>query len=219
VKKPSEKGYSFERSTCREFSLWFSGNKTDGLFWRTSGSGSRATRRNQTQRKLTKFQHGDMTYDDPEGRPLVEDLCFEFKRYHQIAVFSVLYKMHPNNSLLSFWAQAHRDATASARHPVLITRVDRGQSIMWVQSNVLLFALRHHCSFNPVSCIQFSVPRQIIVIKAARKTKQMKRKIPEEVYDLPAQEVIGFPLSDFFKHVDPAEFLSAVSARSLGQRS
>lgn len=77
------KGSSFERLICTTLSLWWTKGSTDGpcedIFWRTSGSGARATTRAK-KGKRTNHAHGDVTFIDPCGKPLIDVFCIEIKR-------------------------------------------------------------------------------------------------------------------------------------------
>lgn len=189
------KGSAYERALCRSWGLFWSEGKRDDLFWRTSGSGSRATNLRRLNRKLTKFQHGDMTFIHPDGRLLLEHFNFEFKRYKRIEIHSVLYPTGPDNSLLAFWGQCVKDADKSGRWPILITRVDRGREVCWVRRET--YTLFLGLGFGAYPHIRFEIPEQMVILK--RKSKKCKA----ETYKLEAQEVFGFLLDDFFDQVDP----------------
>lgn len=79
VKKPGAKGSQFEKDVCKAFSLWITNNKRDDIFYKTSGSGGRATHR-QKQNKTTAFSAGDMSFNDILGRRLIEYFLVEIKR-------------------------------------------------------------------------------------------------------------------------------------------
>lgn len=71
------KGGNYEREICTLLSQWWAGR--DDVFWRTSGSGARATSRRK-KGKATANSSTDVTFIDPCGRPLVELLTIEIKR-------------------------------------------------------------------------------------------------------------------------------------------
>lgn len=73
------KGGLFERQVCRRFSLWWSGGKDDDLFWRTAGSGGRATVRGR-EGKTTRGHYGDVYSTDRVSRPFTELVTVEVKR-------------------------------------------------------------------------------------------------------------------------------------------
>jgi hypothetical protein len=73
------KGGGYERDKCKELSLWWTGGERDDVFWRTPGSGARAT----TRMKIgvdTADSAGDMLSIDETGKPLTHKCLFEFKR-------------------------------------------------------------------------------------------------------------------------------------------
>lgn len=73
------KGASFEREFCKQLSLWWTKGERDDVFWRTHGSGARATQRAKAG-KRTKGQYGDVCATDPIGIPLTELIVFSLKR-------------------------------------------------------------------------------------------------------------------------------------------
>lgn len=73
------KGGQFERDYCKDLSLWWTHNRRDDIFWRTSNSGGRATVRRR-KKQGTFGQHGDIAATDPLGNILLERITFELKR-------------------------------------------------------------------------------------------------------------------------------------------
>lgn len=73
------KGSSFEREMCRNLSLWWTGNKDDDVFWRSSQSGGRATTRAK-KGKRTRGQEGDISATAPVGVPFTRLFTVELKR-------------------------------------------------------------------------------------------------------------------------------------------
>lgn len=79
MKKPSEKGGDFERWFCHRLSEWWSYDKRNDLFWRTAGSGARAT--NRSKKNLTTVgSYGDIHNTDPSAAPLMKFTTIELKR-------------------------------------------------------------------------------------------------------------------------------------------
>lgn len=72
------KGGQFERDFSRQLSLWWTGGNRDDIFWRTAGSGARATVRSK-KGKTTAGQYGDITATDPDGKLLIDNILFELK--------------------------------------------------------------------------------------------------------------------------------------------
>lgn len=71
-------GSRFERAVCTTLSLWWSKGKRDDIYWRTAGSGGRATARTRSG-KSTYGQHGDVLAVDPVGQPLLDLVTIELK--------------------------------------------------------------------------------------------------------------------------------------------
>ncbi len=85
----ANKGSNFEREICKLLSLWWTNNKRDDVFWRTSGSGARATTRSKIKQK-TFGQYGDVQATDPIGQPLIDLCTIEIKRGYSKSTFADL---------------------------------------------------------------------------------------------------------------------------------
>lgn len=83
--KSSHKGSAFERAFCKDLSRWWTDGERDDVFWRTSGSGARATARTG---QSTFGQYGDIQATDPIGQPLVNLVTFELKAGYRDATAS-----------------------------------------------------------------------------------------------------------------------------------
>lgn len=129
-----DKGSSFERDICKELSLWWTNGKRDDVFWRTAGSGGRATNR-MKQGQQTAGACGDMTFVDAVGDPLLKLCCFEFKRgYGKWCLLDIIdrrpvKKKGKPTIIEQFWLQATQSADAAGvRFPVVIFRRDKRKS-------------------------------------------------------------------------------------------
>lgn len=65
------KGSAFERKMCKELSLWWTHGKRADIFWRSAGSGSRATHRGK-RGLATANSYGDISATDMDGLPLLD---------------------------------------------------------------------------------------------------------------------------------------------------
>lgn len=125
----SNKGSSFERELCKRFSLWVSKGKRDDLFWRTAGSGARATTRRKGN-KTTENSSGDMMCLAQEGSWLLDCFTFEFKRgYNSWRVSDFLLKKECE--LFKIWEKIDAEAKAENKIPVLILKQDRRDSLLF----------------------------------------------------------------------------------------
>jgi len=71
------KGSAFERDMCRELSIWW--NKHDDTFYKTQGSGNRATVRAKAG-KRTRGHYGDVAAVDSRGSLLTKVCVVSLKR-------------------------------------------------------------------------------------------------------------------------------------------
>lgn len=74
-----KKGSQFEREIAKYLSKWISSGKSDAVFWRTDGSGARATTRAK-QNKKTPNSYGDLCYIDEMGKSFIDYYLIEIKR-------------------------------------------------------------------------------------------------------------------------------------------
>lgn len=76
------KGSPFEREICLLLTKWWlrDDDPEDTIFWRTAGSGGRATVRGKRGRRTSKQHCGDIAALDDQGRALTDLITFELKR-------------------------------------------------------------------------------------------------------------------------------------------
>jgi len=92
----TSKGSAFERWFSEQLSLWWTKGlrlepRTD-IFWRTSGSGGRASTRAKKKQR-TSGQYGDVAAIDPIGQPLLSVMTIELKRgYNRKTIADLLDK-------------------------------------------------------------------------------------------------------------------------------
>lgn len=127
------KGSEFEREFCKALGLWWTQGQRDDIFWRTAGSGARATARTKTNRS-TYGQYGDVQAVDPIGAPLMIRVTIELKRgYNQTSPYHLL-DADPKAKLQQFgsFLQQARGSAADARTKWwwLVTKRDRRQSMI-----------------------------------------------------------------------------------------
>lgn len=132
--KGSAKGSAFEREICKKLSLWWTGDERDDVFWRTSGSGARATTRSK-KGKGTFGQHGDIQAVDPMGQPLIDFICFELKRgYGKVCAFDMIDAKKVTTQQFRKWIiQAETSAEKSgAAYWALITKRDQREIMLTI---------------------------------------------------------------------------------------
>lgn len=139
----SSKGGKYERELCKQLSLWWTNNERDDVFWRTSGSGARATTRAKSN-KHTFGSHGDIAYIDPIGKPLLDVITIEAKRGYSIkSIIDLLdHSESAAEQQYETWInKAIRDSTrAGSPYWVIITRRDQRVGLVfmpWSLANAL----------------------------------------------------------------------------------
>jgi hypothetical protein len=130
-----KKGSAFEREICVQLSKWWSRGERDDIFWRTSGSGARATQRGK---KRTFGQYGDVQATDPIGQPLLNCCTIEIKRgyshesFANIIETSEMVKAKPP-MFYTFISQARLEAdNAGTKYWLLISKRDRRTAIVTI---------------------------------------------------------------------------------------
>ena len=129
------KGSNFEREICKLLSLWWTDGKRDDVFWRTSGSGARATTRSKTKQR-TFGQYGDVQATDPIGQPLIDVCTIEIKRGYSKSTFADLVEDSTTANAKpcmyeKFIKQAKRDCEkANTCCWLLIVKRDRRKAII-----------------------------------------------------------------------------------------
>lgn len=147
------KGSNFERFVCRHLSRWWSGGKSEDIFWRTSGSGAKA--------KNTGGKHGtgDIGTLDPDGQPLMDLVSIELKRgYTQTSVADLMdlppsrYPTRKGTQIEQFIDQAWTDQQLAESFAWMLIqqRNDRCPIVHFPYH--LYVVLRQHGCFMPQPC-------------------------------------------------------------------
>jgi hypothetical protein len=130
----SSKGSAFERQLCKLLSSWWSSGKRDDIFWRSAGSGGRATNRSK-KGKGTFGSYGDIACVDPIGKRLLDTITLELKRGYSRKSFADIIDRSPHQGQTQFEEfveQAARSASqAGTPYWGLITRRDSRQAVFF----------------------------------------------------------------------------------------
>jgi len=178
------KGSQFEREVCKILSLWWTDGKREDVFWRTAGSGARATQRNKIGKK-TFGQDGDVQATDPIGQPLIDLCSIEIKRgYSKNTIFDILDK--PKKAKLQIYEQfinqsCKENKNSGAIYWMLITRRNRRETIVFIpywffkELKALnpLIHLETHLRFNGSYCIYALKLNSFLNIITPRNIKTM----------------------------------------------
>lgn len=158
----SAKGSVYEREVCGKLSRWWTDNSRDDVFWRSSGSGARATVRAAAGRQ-TAGQHGDIAAIDPIGFPLVQMMTIEVKRGYKAATIHDLLDRKQSAAMQEFerfvlQAQTSSEA-AGTPYWMLITRRDRREALAWWSSDMTAALMGTYClGIPPHRFIRVDVP-------------------------------------------------------------
>lgn len=185
----SAKGGEYEREICKRLSLWWTGNKRDDVFWRSSGSGARAKVRGRAGVQ-TMGQHGDVAATDPVGVPLIDLLTIEIKRGYSDNTLQDLLDVPPKGGVQE-WGKWFAQATESAEQAgscswALITRRDRRCAMVWFPFTMLR-ELRSVGSFAGTKPCPFA--RVSVSVRGADGGTEL--------------DVAGMVLDDFLANVSP----------------
>ena len=74
-----QKGPKHERNFCKRLSKWWTSGRRDDIFWRTAGSGARATTRAKKGIR-THDSYGDLKAEHVSGKPLTDRSIWSLKR-------------------------------------------------------------------------------------------------------------------------------------------
>ncbi len=152
------KGGDFEREVCKELSLWWTDGERNDIFWRTPGSGARATTRKKQGLK-TADSAGDMLSMHESGKPLTKQCLFEFKRGYggirkrktrgkpseELSILSIIDNpqwMKTEPKLLVIWEKAEAERKAHGLlFTIIIFKRDRKARIICVNDETFRFML------------------------------------------------------------------------------
>jgi len=140
----SKKGGNYEREFSKALSLWYSDGDCDDIFWRTSGSGARATTRRKQQKK-TRYEYGDISFRDPTGQPFIDYFLLELKRGYSkgIDVLDFLDKKKGDILILKWWKKAEEEKVfAERKSTMLVVRRD-GKAPVLVVDKYVFKCFRH----------------------------------------------------------------------------
>lgn len=150
MKSKGGKGSKFERDICKTLSLWWSRDFPSGpredIFWRTAGSGGRATNRSK-KGKTTKNAYGDICALDPIGQPFLDVFAIELKKGYSSETLHALLDAPEHaakQTYLKWIEQAEQSRKDSgALHWLLITQRDRRQAIVTLNTDGYSALLNH----------------------------------------------------------------------------
>lgn len=141
----AKKGQNFEREICKLLSIWWTSGIKDDIFWRTPGSGAKAT--NRAKKGLTTHDsYGDVMAMHVFGKPLTNKFVISIKRGYTtkkpggknlrcLDLTDLLDKpdnLKTNPLLVDWWQELEADIRKSRRdkNGIIIARRDRRNAII-----------------------------------------------------------------------------------------
>lgn len=132
------KGSKFEREIAKVLSRWWTQNWEEprqDIFWRTSGSGARATTRAKKNLQTTNSS-GDLMALDPIGLPFLKVFCTELKNgYSRFTIADLLDKPEKGaqQQYEKWFTTAERDRQrAGSLYWLLIVKRDHRQPLVFL---------------------------------------------------------------------------------------
>lgn len=135
-------GSAFERHVCKRLSAWWTGDDAASCFWRTAGSGARATVRGRRNLR-TAGGHGDIAATDADAQPLTDLIMIELKRGYKGDTLHDLLDRQPRHGCT--W----EDWVVKARQQ------SREAGIPW------WMVIAHRTSKVPVACMSWELKRSL----------------------------------------------------------
>jgi len=198
--KKSKKGGGYERNMCKLLSVWFSSSilneRREDIFWRTAGSGARATVRKKIGLD-TANACGDVGALHEAGSKFIDICNIELKRgYKEISVLNIIDSVERKNAappiILKWFNKTIEEAINHGRkHPILIFRRDR-----------------------KVSCIVLLQVTLNLLVE-----NQKKPFTNDHLYlNMHGVNLVIIRLLDFLKWCDPKAFFKKVIKRRGGKK-
>ena len=159
--KSKRVGKTFEWKICKQLSLALTKGLRKDIFVPTIGSGAQNTV-NKRNDQIIEHQTGDITFNDPIGKPLIDKWSIEAKKGYgkkrktqtgliksSWCILDIFDSQQKCPKLLEFWEQCIRDASESNKLPVLI--FERNNRSTCICINLKLFVVLKH-TYGNLSC-------------------------------------------------------------------
>lgn len=158
------KGSTFERKICKDLSLWWTNNKRSDIFWRTAGSGARATTRRK-KGKSTANSEGDILAIDNIGQPLIDMTTIELKKGYKWDIKSILDSRQKEPQLIKFFKQSQRESKNRNCNWWLITNQDHKKELLFFNHGFYKILRENNYNMFVFNYIQLFYNEKIYCIK------------------------------------------------------
>lgn len=122
-RKSSQKGGAFEREISKVLSWWLTKGERDDVFWRSAGSGAKAT----VTGKVT--QAGDLCAVDSLGEPFLSMFIVECKRRRDFGMKGLFYGRDRSPVVIA-WMKLLDECWKFDRLPFMVVREDAAPTML-----------------------------------------------------------------------------------------
>jgi hypothetical protein len=158
-----QKGSSFERELCKQFSLWISHGERDDVFWRTAGSGARATQRLK-QNKQTCNSDGDICCLNAEYAWFTDKIRVEIRRgYNHWRISEIFKTKISNNGLWAYWLNLEKECQEIGKIPLLCWKPDRKPLIFFFPFPFGPNLMQDHPVGSKMTVLHEALPRTVFI--------------------------------------------------------
>lgn len=147
----SLKGFPYERKMAKVLSLWWTDGLNQDIFWRTAGSGGRATNRKKLTGEALKYSYGDIGFLDPIGKPFIDFFLLELKKGYtkDIDPLSIVDSKKKKHLLFEWWDKAEIERQESERKKSLIIfERDRHKSCVMIDFHFMSKLIDYYGTFQ-----------------------------------------------------------------------
>jgi hypothetical protein len=171
------KGAGFEREFCKELSLWWTEGKRDDIFWRTAGSGARATTRFKKGRR-TADSYGDVKAEHEIGKPLTNHYVFSLKRGYTgkkgkkdlawanlLDIIDTPDYIKTKPAIVQWWEEIEWTQDKSFReHAFLVFKRDRKKKLICMAPSTFNYLERANCLYNGPTALVSTIDLCVITM-------------------------------------------------------
>lgn len=147
------KGRKFERTISKKLSIWWSNGERDDLFWRTQGSGARATTRSKRGIK-TEGQDGDIASTSNESIIFAASFIIECKNYKSINIWNIF--TNKKCDFQGWWIKLKSQAKDVNKRPLLIAK-ENNHPIVCCMEHYMYTAICATTNPNFTSVVECSI--------------------------------------------------------------
>lgn len=175
------KGSSFEREFCKLLSLWWTRGESDCAFWRTAGSGGRATVRGR-KGMTTSGAAGDICATDNKGIRLMKAFTFELKcGYNKVSIMDCIDTKNKKNQFAQWLKQASFSAVQSrSRYWAIVHKRSHRKTLMFIPADAAeTFRIHSGNSYYLGRIKTGRGPVVILELDGVLRDKELRRRIKE----------------------------------------